>query len=168
MVLILFRIPKRFQMLYVRFMSDNYKNWATKRNTGMRVSWHYSPAPGPNVKPYTGYTAQKTNKAFIHLANVINEHNGVPQDLQELMKDIRADKLINEEPQCTLGKNKTKTWYEKNYDLISSKYKDTSKAPIYKNEITEDVLDTAAELWLTVMLCTDLTKESLPKTSCLT
>ena len=84
------------------------------------------------------------------------------------MKDIRADKLINEEPQCTLGKNKTKTWYEKNYDLISSKYKDTSKAPIYKNEITEDVLDTAAELWMTVMLCTDFTKESLPKTSCLT
>ena len=54
---------------YGRFLDNHYHLWSTKRNTGMKVSWHFEPTPQtlPDLK------FAEDNSNFIHLANVIHK-----------------------------------------------------------------------------------------------
>ena len=83
-------------------MSISFNRRVTKRNTGLRVSWYYSP-------PQTIRAEERfveDNKLFILLANLVHQH-GVTADMEQNIRDvIREDfqiKIV-----CLMGLTLTK------------------------------------------------------------
>ena len=113
----------------------------------MRLSWHYSPPPPGDIQPDQRFL--EANKHFILLANVIHQQDcGLTGDLQELLDDIREEKMRDMSRGCTEAKEKMKF-----QDLISKRYENITTEPIHKDDITEETLEIAAEIYFTVVTC---------------
>ena len=100
------------------------------------MSWHISPPQ--ETKPDSRFVSD--NKAFIGLANIIHENNGVSEDLRDLVNQ-NILKCKNED----LGKK-----IERN---IIEKFHNISTDPIYADEITEDSLEMANAIVLGLFFC---------------
>ena len=147
---ILCRSPKILQITYLRrikgWMLDGWKT-TSRRNTGVRLSWQYSPPPPGDIQPDQRYL--EANKHFILLANGIHQHHGgLTGDLQELLDDIREKKMWNMYTGCTEAEEKSKL-----QDLLSKRYENIAAEAIHKDDITEETLEIAAEIYFTVVTC---------------
>ena len=140
------KIDKRIYVKYYRNIYDQYLSWKTKRNTGMRVSWHYEPAPEPEVKPDDIFVGD--NKIFIHLANIIHQHNGPTEDMEDLVKAFSKEKQKEEQTQ-----NSEMCRNVENEKVISKKYENISSKPIHSGEISEESLEIAARLYHRIVFC---------------
>ena len=131
------KIDKRIYVKYYRNIYDQYLSWKTKRNTGMRVSWHYEPAPEPEVKPDDIFVGD--NKLFIHLANIIHQHNGPTEDMEDLVKAFSKEKQKEEQTQ-----NSEMCRNVENEKIISKKYENISTKPIHNGDLSNKTLGKAS------------------------
>ena len=67
-------------------MENEYTSWPQKRNTGLKVSWHYTPSPGESVQPASKHL--ENNKYYIQIANIIHENHGIPEPMETFLKDM--------------------------------------------------------------------------------
>ena len=129
------RIPRKLSIKFSRYLfDDDYNLWTTKRHTGLKVSWHYTPPQ--EVQPDTSFT--EDNKHFVRLANVIQLQGGREGDMEGLVDDITREKMKGE--RCNVGEvSKTAEI------LISGISQNISMESISKEEITKESLERAAD-----------------------
>ena len=133
-------------------MENEYTSWPKKRNTGLKISWHYTPTPGQSVQPASKHL--ENNKYFTQIANVIHENHGIPDDMETFLKNLRTNKLVNESyVGCTADGNSNNS--QVNLNLLSKQYNKISMKAIHKNKITEETLEIAAGLYFSVVFCLD-------------
>lgn len=122
--------------------------WKTtsRRNTGLRLSWQYSPPPPGDLQPDQSYLQH--NKHFILLANLITQHDDLTGDLEELLGGVREEKMQNVYRTCTEAEEKRKF-----QDLISEKYGNITAEPIHPDDIKGKTLEIAADIYFTVVTC---------------
>ena len=123
-------------------MYDEYYSWNPKRNTGMKLSWFYTEPEG--LQPEYNYL--ESNKHFLLMANVIHQVAGAEEDLRKLVNDM----IIEKKGKCSTGQVS-----EENSKLLSAKYGNITTEAIYKNEITEETLESTARLYFGVIFCPD-------------
>ena len=70
----------KFYVQYFRRMRNQYKKWKTRRNTGMKISWHYTSPVQSETK------SESSNKLFILLTSALHHNNYQPEDLSRLGK----------------------------------------------------------------------------------
>ena len=143
--------PLDFTAILVQFNRDmsaaDLEKWQNKRNTGMRVSWHYS----GNVTSQPPPTDK--NKGFTQLANVLHEQNdpgGIWVDIKELRKEYLQGNSI----ECEVEDWRIARTY---YLLLglSNLYGNVTTEPVYKDDITEETLETAAKMYVFMLHCPD-------------
>ena len=77
---------------YVRSITnENWRNWKTKRHTGMKVTWRYEIEGEEEMEP--DYKFAEDNKYFTLLANVIHENGGITQDMEDLLQRNQGGKI---------------------------------------------------------------------------
>ena len=113
------RKPKRFGVSFGR-----PSNWQTSRNSGFRISWHFTPPPTPDIKLDPRFV--EDNKLFIRLANIIHENQGVSEELKHVVDDIFTH--------CT-----TEQFHNFEQDIMK-KFANVLTEPIYAEQITEESL----------------------------
>ena len=121
---------------------------AARRNTGVSLSWQFSPPPPPGDQSQPDPRFLEDNKHFIVLANIVHQHGGLTGELQELLDGLREEKMQNMYRTC--GEEEEKRKFQ---DLLNKKYGNISAETIDKDDITEDTLDIAADLYFTVITC---------------
>ena len=140
---------------YYRYMDEAYYRWNNKRNTGMNVSWHFeaSEEEYENTEEYEYENKYEyNNQYFIKLANIIHEQNGVTDEMKAMTDTIWLGKI--EEETCTVG-----DIYERSKDILYSKYEKVPVEPSYKNEISEETLEEATEIYFRIAFCPDIEQE---------
>ena len=132
--------------------TEQCSNWPAKRNTGLRVSWtHLKPE---EVKRSYLFLDNDENRQFIKIANVIHEEKGVSVDMMKLLENIRSEK--KQESHCETGQ-----MTEKIINLISRKYEDVSLEPVYKDQMTEETLSVASEVYFEMIFCPNYDPETV-------
>ena len=132
---------------YGRFLDNHYHLWSTKRNTGMKVSWHFEPTPQtlPDLK------FAEDNSNFIHLANVIHKTG----DIQIKSWYSKAKKtMIKIGLKCT-----EKKLVNKAMEKLNQTYGHIARSAIYKEEISEETLETAAYYYYGMFFCPEVQKQ---------
>ena len=146
--IVLTPLPRSVCLKYSRTIyEDDYLTWKNKRHTGMTVSWRYEIPPQEEAEPYYRFT--EDNKYFALLANIIQEHGGVNQDMEDVLREIREkEKLVNHD-KCTTGllSNNMKQIIKKTFRNISY------EAAVYKEEISEEDLEIAARVYFEMASC---------------
>ena len=141
---------------YNRKMGEAYYRWNNKRNTGMNVSWHFEASEEEyeyaEEYEYKTNSYEDNNKHFIHLANIIHEQNGVTDEMKAMTDTIWLGKI--EEETCTVGDIS-----ERSKDILYSKYEKVPVEPSYKNEISEETLEEATEIYFRIAFCPDIEQE---------
>ena len=100
------------------------------------MSWHISPPQ--EIRPDDRFVSD--NKAFIGLANIIHENNGVSRELKD---------LVNQ----NILKCKNEAVGQKIEQNIIKKFSNISTKPIYAEEITEESLDMANAIIFGLFFC---------------
>ena len=127
--------------------TEDMKKWSHRRNTGMRVSWHYSSDvdvdPPPEVK--------EENKVFTQLANVL--HQQADQDVVWAeVKSFRKEFLKDSSIQC----QEWKIAYSNYLQLgLSNFYQNVTAQPVYKDNISAETLSVAAQMFVFMLHCPD-------------
>ena len=145
----------KISIQYERTMSsENYRNWKNKRNTGLKVTWSHELSPQEEAESY--YRFAEENKYFTLLANVIYKNGGITQDIEDLLKEITAEKKLIK-PDCKVGQlsNKTKSFINKRFGNISH------NSALYKQEISEEQLEIAARIYFDIVFCPNLDPETI-------
>ena len=120
----------------------------TNRNSGFRVSWHYTPPPSADIKPEPRFL--EDNKLFIHLANIVHKSQGVSEDLKHVVDDIFTH-CFTEQISQTIEKK------------IMEKFGNISTQPIYAEEIKEESLEIATSITFGLNFCSsDLESYTYP------
>ena len=136
---------KRVSIGYFRGITtaEDYRNWKKKRHTGMKVSWRYREPSEPD------YKFSETNKYFTLLANVIHQHDGPTQEVEDLLAEIREkEKLVK--PDCEIG-----LLTPDSRKSIDKRFGNISMGAIYKEEISEENLKIAARIYFEIVFCPD-------------
>ena len=119
-------------------------NSTSRRNTGVRLTWQFSPL---EVQSQPEQRFLEDNKHFILLANVIHQHDfGSTGNLQELKDSFREMKM--QDRGCKEGEIGQTV-----QDFLSEKFENISSEPIHNDDITEETLEIAADLYFTVLTC---------------
>ena len=145
----------KISIQYERTMSsENYRNWKNKRNTGLKVTWSHELSPQEEAESY--YRFAEENKYFTLLANVIYKNGGITQDIEDLLKEITAEKKLIK-PDCKVGQlsNKTKSFINKRFGNISH------NSALYMQEISEEQLEIAARIYFDIVFCPNLDPETI-------
>ena len=133
---------------FSRDMTDEMEKWEKKRNTGMKVSWYYT---GGNVTSEPP-TSDK-NKVFTQLANVLHELKD-PKGVWLDIRDFRKDFLQSDSIECD-----EKDWrFARTFYFLlglSNFYGNVNTEPVYKEDITEETLETAAKMYIFMLHCPD-------------
>ena len=116
----------------------------------MSLSWHYTPPPAEREQDFR---FREDNEHFVRLANVIHQDQGVTQDMQELVEEIKRGKTL--ESECNIGELS-----EASNIAISEKYGDISMEPIHE-EISEESLEIAAKIYFGFVFCPDFDPETV-------
>ena len=114
----------------------------------MRLSWQYSPPPPPGDQSQPDQRYLEDNKHFIGLANLIHQHGGLTEDIQALLEAFKEAKMQKMYWTCRVAEEERKF-----QDLINEKYENFSTEPIHKDDITEETLEIAADVYFTVITC---------------
>ena len=114
--------PKRICITFSRAATSN----SPKRNTGMSVSWHYT--PHPDNHPDDRFV--EANQYFIQLANAIHENPESAKDMKDLITDKRRETKNDCDSHGILNS-------------ILEKY-NSSTEPIHTEEMTDESLELAA------------------------
>lgn len=113
----------------------------------MKVSWAYTKPE--TLQPESSYI--EANKHFILLANIIHQ---IGREVEESLRELVNEMIMNAGGRygwmCRVGEVT-----EENSELLLSKYGNISDEPIFKNEITEEILETSAILYFGVTFCPD-------------
>ena len=139
-------IGKRIYVKYYRNIYDQYLSWKTKRNTGMKVKWHYEPKN--ELRPDDKFV--EDNKLFILLANILHQSNGQTEDIEDLVQAIRKEKQKEKQT-----RNSEFCRNFENENMILTKYENISMKPIHSGEISEESLEAAASLYHSIVFCPD-------------
>ena len=132
--------------------TEECSKFQAKRNTGFSVSWkHLEPE---EVRRKHVFLDNDENRQFIRIANVIHEEKGVSVDMMKLLENIRSEK--KRESQCKAGQ-----MTEKIINLISRKYEDVSLKPMHKDQMTEETLSIASELYFEMIFCPNYDPETV-------
>ena len=144
---------KSITIQFTRFLNtEQCSKYKAERNTGLRVSWkHLQPE---EVKRRHLFLDNDENRQFIRIANIIHEEKGVSVEMMKLLEKIRSEK--KQESPCQAGQMR-----EKMMNLISRKYEDVSLEPIYSDQITEESLSIASELYFQMIFCPNYDAETL-------
>ena len=95
------------------------------------------------------YKFSETNKYFTLLANVIHQHGGPTQEVEDLLAEIREkEKLVK--PDCDVG-----LLTPESRKSIDKRFGNISMAAIYKEEISEENLKIAARIYFEIVFCPD-------------
>ena len=96
------------------------------------------------------YKFSETNKYFTLLANVIHQHGGPTQEVEDLLAEIREkEKLVK--PDCDVG-----LLTPESRKSIDKRFENISMAAIYKEEISEETLEIAARIYFEIVFCPDV------------
>ena len=129
---------EKYSVIYTRFMTGGQiERWENRRNTGMKVTWHYTL---PEKKDYRDNKFD--NKEFTLLANLIQEKE--PQFGKNLL--IRSRSEIKFESNCREGE---KT--EERFNLLAE-YKNLST--VYR-DVSDENLAMAAKIYFSLVFCPD-------------
>ena len=127
------------------------------------MSWHFeaSEEENENTEEYEYENKYEyNNQYFIKLANIIHEQNGVTDEMKAMTDTIWLGKI--EEETCTVG-----DIYERSKDILYSKYEKVPVEPSYKNEISEETLEEATEIYFRIAFCPDIEQEVVLESPCL-
>ena len=127
-------------------MRDEYDSWSNSRNTGMEISWHYSPEQ--DLQPE--YKFDYDNTYFTHLANIIHEDGGLTDHLEQIVSQVNRQKVLDTE--CSVERVSYSMEYFKQNPL-SERYENVSYNSIYKDEITEETLEMASKIYFGIVFC---------------
>ena len=144
------KLKKRIVVRYYRNIHNGYSIWKAKRNTGMKVSWRYEPAPATEVRAEERYV--EDNKLFILLANIVHQYNGTTEELEDLVKTISKEKQKEKQ---TLKSEVCRNLEDEK--ITSNTFKNISTKPIYNPEITNESL---GKISLIVKALTDMITSS--------
>ena len=114
----------------------------------MRVAWQSSPAE--KLQPYYRYV--EANRDFIHLANLMHVH-GLSREVESVVENRMRQ--TQEEDNCTMADVAQSL---RNYTVVSPESPE-SPEPIYKEEITEETLEAAAQVYFGLKFCPDYDTE---------
>ena len=131
-----------------------YPGWSRKRNTGMLVTWWYR-IPGaetfysspPPEEVVSDLLFAEENKYFTLIANVIHESSGATSDMEELVRDQKK-RAATESSKCVL-----ESLDSRDIESITSRFGNISMEPIYKDEISEENLKSATEIYFSLVFC---------------
>ena len=113
---------------YVRSITnENWRNWKTKRHTGMKLSWRYEIEGEEEMEP--DYKFAEENKYFTLLANVIHENGGVSREMEDLLREIREKKKL------VMSKCEVGILSNESQNSIDRRFGNISMAAFYKEEI---------------------------------
>ena len=123
---------------------EDMKKWEKKRNTGMRVRWYYS-------KDVTSQPPlESKNRVLTQLANVLHEQ-AEPGEVWREVKDFRAE-FLQDGIQCEEWKIAHSYYLQLG---LANFYGNVTSEPVYKDEISEETLETAAKMFVFMLHCPD-------------
>ena len=130
---------------FSRKMPDmDYDRRTNKRQTGLRVSWHYTPTQ--DLHPEARFT--EDNKPFLRLANVIQLQGG----LEGLVDDITKEEI--KQKHCNVG-----VFRRAAKQLIDELFRNLSMEAISKEEITKETLERTAAIYFRLVFCPDIDRQ---------
>ena len=137
-----------FFITYKRIMTtENFLDWKSKRNTGLRLSWSF------DTETEREYKYREDNKYFIKLANLLHSS----QNKAEIWREIREKRFryltgIVEEETCVGENLNHKKRVELMQDLFSL-FSWVSNKPIFENQISAETLAEAQQMFYYLTRC---------------
>ena len=154
---------------YRSYSDDNFDKWENKRITGMAVKWYYENEIGKkmniegNTSNLSGRKEYFRNTAFVTLTDIvihaITEDNVTEEEVWKDAKRFRQEWLKNVQYKApSMCKNEMV-----NNDIVwghiveqETKYKITVNTQMYKEKVTEALLQTTAKIYIFLLNCPDL------------
>ena len=135
------------------FQTLDFEDWKLKRFTGFSVEWEYLRTQS-DTKIQQSF--QRKNKNYIRMANLIHQSNSA-EVLWNFVKQQKVDWMptISQPDVYGYGPYETNTledMYDNFFKNIGQQLNLTPwTTPLYENDITDEVLKTAAEMFLYIM-----------------
>ena len=153
-----------FTVKFSRDMTeDSFLTWNSRRNTGMRLTWHYDQDDQASTADTTDM--MESNKYFIQLANIVHQS----KDIAEVWTSLKSsrnrfladhDDLFSLQGTCrdSAGASVLQPLFE----LFSDVHQDIPLTPVHQQDITEESLSVAGEMYFYLLHCPDITSENVP------
>ena len=139
---------------------STFDQWDNRRMTGLTIDWHFEDENGDRVEivPEKNYVTDNTNVYFIRLTNIL--YNGITfnsmdvGEMWENVKDYRLGWMEKEKtlPDCLLN-DKILIGDDIIEDLLSSLENKIIMKEINQSQITESLLNSAAEMFMYLVNC---------------
>ena len=143
--------------------TKSYARWNRKRMTGFSIAWHLENSTGHRVHivQHNRYSGQERNNAFVRMVNILHQvftWNNVSMDnIWEDLKIFRTNwlRLMSEEAtKCVKMGMVDNIVFERFLDDETKQLNITEMTePVYKDDVTDTILDTAAEMFTYLSYC---------------